>query len=94
MFLLFVVLYVVFVEFNAVRNFVNADAFVSCMHCGKLLVAHLDGAETQAVVCNSFVVTAVCAACHQVGDNACIGITLVDTFCEIFELFTFVVISS
>ena len=70
------VLYVMLVEFYTVCNFVNANAFVSCVHCGKLLVAHLDGAEAQAVVCNSLVMTAVGTACHKIGDNTCFGIDL------------------
>ena len=78
--ILFVILYIILIEFNAMRNFVYADAFVCGMHCCKLFVAHFDGAEAQAVICNLFVVAAVCAACHKIGDNSRIGVTFVRHF--------------
>ena len=83
--ILFVVFNVVLVEFNAMCNLVNADAFVGGVHCGKLLVAHLNRAEAQAVVCNCLVVAAVCTACHKVGDNTCIGVALVKTLLKVAE---------
>ena len=81
------ILDVVLVELNAMCGFCYADAFVCSVHCGKLFVAHLDGAETKAVISDFFIVTAVCAACHKIGDNACFGITFVKTFLEIIEFF-------
>jgi hypothetical protein len=39
------IFYVVFVEFNAICNLFNADAFVSGVHRSKLFVTHFDGAE-------------------------------------------------
>lgn len=83
--MLFVVFDIVFVEFYAVCNLVNAYAFVCGVHCGKLLVAHLNRAEAQAVVCNCLVVAAVCTARHKVGDNACIGVALVKALLEVTE---------
>ena len=84
---LFMIFDVMLIEFNAVCNFGYADAFVSGVHCGKLLVAHFDGAETKTVVCNFFVVSAVCATCHKIGDNSCVGVAFVEAFFEITEFF-------
>ena len=82
------ILYVMLIEFYAVRNLGYADAFVCGVHCGKLLIAHLNRAETKAVVGNIFIVTAVCTACHKIRNNACFGIAFVKTFFKVTEFFT------
>ena len=70
------------------RNFGNADAFICGVHGCKLLVAHLNRAETQAIIGNFFIVAAIRTACHKIRDNACIGIAFVKALFEIAELLT------
>lgn len=82
---------VVLIELNAVSGFGNTDAFISSMHCCKLFIAHLDGAETKAVIGDFFIMTAVCSARHKIRNNACFGIAFIEAFFEILEFFAVIV---
>ena len=87
-FILFVVFNIVFIEFYAMSCFHNTDAFICGMHCGKLLVAHLNRAETEAVIRNLFIMTAVRAACHKIRNNAGFGIAFIQALLKICKFFT------
>ena len=80
---------VMFIEFYAMCNFGYADAFVSGMHGCKLFIAHLYRAETQAIISNFFVMTAICTAGHKIGNNTCFGIAFVKAFLKINKFFAF-----